>query len=200
MPNDFPVAPIAILEATFPLETPDGAVQIADDTETAVSTPSPGRNSYLRRIEGVCFSAGTTGGSLALRRRILSLTVADATNTDPIVITTSSAHGLFTGQKVMITGVAGNLAANGTFTITVLSDTTFSLDESSGNGAYAGGGIVTAAIFNLIEISSAPAVGDKITLEFNSPIPSETASAAFTLQFSANTMGSWSFYVNGFSW
>lgn len=70
--------------------------------------------------------------------------ITGATNTSDIVIT-SVAHGLFTGAVVTISGVVGNTAANGTFTITVTGVNTFSLDGSAGNGAYTSGGIWTSA-------------------------------------------------------
>lgn len=66
-------------------------------------------------------------------------TISGASNEGPIVITTDSAHGLTTGDEVFIWGVAGNTAANGYWKVTVLSSTTFSLDGSTGNGAYSGG-------------------------------------------------------------
>lgn len=67
-------------------------------------------------------------------------TVTGATNANPIVITTSAAHNLSTGNRVTITGVGGNTAANTTANITVLTSTTFSLDSVAGNGAYTSGG------------------------------------------------------------
>ncbi len=73
-------------------------------------------------------------------------TITGATNVSPIVIT-SVAHGLFTGVRVNITGVGGNAAANGTFTITKLTADTFSLDGSTGNGAYTAGGTFRVAGF-----------------------------------------------------
>jgi hypothetical protein len=65
--------------------------------------------------------------------------VTGATNASPIVATSVS-HGLQTGDRVTVAGVLGNTAANGTFTITRLSADTFSLDGSTGNGAYTSGG------------------------------------------------------------
>jgi hypothetical protein len=59
-----------------------------------------------------------------------------ATNASPIVITTASAHGYTTGQDVFIADAKGNTAANGFWTITVLTSTTFQLNGSTGNGAY----------------------------------------------------------------
>lgn len=67
-------------------------------------------------------------------------TVTNATNASPIVITTSAAHNLQSGQRLQMSGIGGNTAANGTFFITVLSSTTFSLNGSNGNGAYTSGG------------------------------------------------------------
>lgn len=70
-----------------------------------------------------------------------ALSVTGATNASPIVITTSTAHNYTTGDAVCLRDIEGNTAANGVFTITVLSPTTYSLDASSGNGAYTTGGI-----------------------------------------------------------
>lgn len=67
-------------------------------------------------------------------------TIIDATNASPIVITTSANHNYQTGDRITIVNVGGNTAANNTFTITNVSATTFSLDGSTGNGAYTGGG------------------------------------------------------------
>jgi hypothetical protein len=79
--------------------------------------------------------AGQTGSaSLAVTG-----VVTGATNASPIVVT-SAGHGLTTGTRVTVTGVGGNSAANGTFTVTAVSADTFSLDSSTGNGAYTSGG------------------------------------------------------------
>jgi hypothetical protein len=70
--------------------------------------------------------------------------VTGATNATPIVITTAANHNLHNGEKVNITGVTGNTAANGNWTITWLSATTFSLNGSVGNGAYVAGGVISS--------------------------------------------------------
>lgn len=72
-------------------------------------------------------------------RTDLSGTVVSATAATPIVVTTTSAHQLSSGDQVVISDVVGNDAANGTFFITVLTSTTFELDSSVGVGAGAGG-------------------------------------------------------------
>lgn len=73
--------------------------------------------------------------------------ISGATNANPIVVTTPVAHGLSTGTTVSISGVLGNLAANGTFTVTNLTSTTFSI-PIAGSGAYTSGGIWRAEPVN----------------------------------------------------
>jgi len=70
----------------------------------------------------------------------LSGTVVVATNAAPIVITTGASHGLVDQDQVTVTGVLGNLGANGQFLVEVLSPTTFELIGSAGTGAYTSGG------------------------------------------------------------
>lgn len=67
--------------------------------------------------------------------------VEGATNATPIVITVTG-HGFATGDEVRVTGVGGNTAANGLWTITVTGSNTFELDDSSGSGPYTSGGKV----------------------------------------------------------
>jgi hypothetical protein len=65
----------------------------------------------------------------------------------PITITTGSTTGLYTGAKVIVSGVQGNTAANNstagnpaTWTIANLQATSFDLVNSTPNGAYTSGG------------------------------------------------------------
>jgi hypothetical protein len=66
--------------------------------------------------------------------------VSGATNAAPIVIATSAAHGLATGAIATIAGVKGTTAANGTWKITVVDATHFSLNGSTGNNNYTSAG------------------------------------------------------------
>jgi len=68
--------------------------------------------------------------------------ITGATNASPIVITIV-AHEYETGDQVLIADVLGNDAANGDWSITVLTDDTFSLTGSTGDGAYTSGGTST---------------------------------------------------------
>lgn len=81
-------------------------------------------------------TAGLVRGSTAA-----PLNIASSTNANPIVVTTSASHGLITGQVVTIAGHLVNTTANGTWAVTVLSPTTFSI-PIAGVGVGAGTGTV----------------------------------------------------------
>lgn len=88
-----------------------------------------------------------------------STQVADASNTNPVVIRTTTPHGLATGQIARVTGVLGNLAANTIATITVLTTTTFSMTGVTGTGTYTGGGVVQLSPMGLLVTSATPILG-----------------------------------------
>jgi hypothetical protein len=74
-----------------------------------------------------------------LRSANVPVAVTGASNASPIVIT-SAGHSLNTGDSISISGVQGNVAANGTFTVTKVDANSFNLNGSTGNGAYTSGG------------------------------------------------------------
>lgn len=84
----------------------------------------------------------TVVGRTRLPNVDLAAEVTNATNATPIVITTSSAHGLTDQRQYTIAGVTGNTAANGSFTVTVIDATSFSI-AATGTGGYSAGGVVT---------------------------------------------------------
>ena len=68
--------------------------------------------------------------------------ISGATNASPIVLT-ATAHGIANSQTfAYISGVNGNTAANGLWTISVTDANTTSLTGSTGNGSYTNGGLV----------------------------------------------------------
>lgn len=69
-----------------------------------------------------------------------STVITAATNVQPIAVT-STAHGLATGDSVLIQSVLGNTAANGISQVTVTGPNTFTIPQA-GNGAYTSGGTV----------------------------------------------------------
>lgn len=78
--------------------------------------------------------------------------VTDAVNRTFIDIT-SDKHGLVTGSRVRVSGVLGNTGANGDFTVTVISDNVFRLDNAVSTGTYISGGSWVPLVGN------APAAG-----------------------------------------
>lgn len=128
---------------------------------------------YQKGLEA--FATGAINWNSADIRRIAvdetyGLAISGATNATPIVIT-SATHGLSTGHLVLIDGVTGNTAANGVFVVTVLTSTTFSLQDGSGNniagnGAYGTGGFVIPLTLHedLADVAGSARVGSAVAL------------------------------------
>lgn len=77
------------------------------------------------------------------------INVSGATNTTPIIITTSTPHDYFDGDTVLVSGVGGITNVNGTFTVTIPSTADANYDRthvilvgSVGNGDFTHGGRV----------------------------------------------------------
>ena len=90
------------------------------------------------------------------RRNTVGITIFDAvtpqavtssTDATPIVVTTGT-HGFATDDLVIINGHTTNIAANGLYKITVLSSTTFSLQDynTGANIAGSGGGAGSSGV------------------------------------------------------
>jgi hypothetical protein len=105
---------------------------------------------YRMNLQATITNAGGGNVEFLLGSKIAlatPITITDATNATPIVITTAAAHGLQTGDGVVISNVGGNTNANGDFLITVLTSTTFELNDTdwtniAGSGAYTSGGTI----------------------------------------------------------
>jgi len=80
-----------------------------------------------------------------------TLDVIGITNANPGVVTTNLNHGYATGQVIQMNGVGGMTAVNGVnYTITVISETTFSIGvNTTGYGTYTTGGVVTPNLRNV---------------------------------------------------
>ncbi len=96
-------------------------------------------------------AAGTWGIGTAtyslpgITATVNSLSVSGASNSSPITLTVSSTNGLHNGDTVMVSGVNGNTAANGTWAVVVDNGTQIDLQGSTGNGTYSSGGIVAGS-------------------------------------------------------
>ena len=114
-------------------------------------------------------SSNVVNGSISGATSPITGTISNTSGVgSPITITTASTTGLFNGESVTITGVAGNTAANGTWTITVLGNgTQFSLNGSTGNNTYGGGGTWTTNNPIVVTTTSSTAglqAGDMVTV------------------------------------
>lgn len=99
----------------------------------------------LNKLYNSAFRSKATTAGLTLNTASSFTLVSNATNATPIQITTTTAHGLVTGDDAMIYGVLGNTAANGYWIITRIDNTNFTLNGSVGNGAFTSGGGVYPA-------------------------------------------------------
>lgn len=97
-----------------------------------------------------------SGGSSAVGRLLIqnppflspqgsAVAITGATNASPIVVA-QVGHGFSTDWTIYITGAAGNTAANGTWVITRVDDDHYSLNGSTGNGAWTSGGTAQRVI------------------------------------------------------
>jgi len=90
--------------------------------------------------------------------------VTGATAANPIVITTSKDHPYETGDLVTINNVSGVSQANGTFDVTRLTATTFSLDGTTGTGSYSGStqGYVSSEVAEIPPAASAAYMANRL--------------------------------------
>lgn len=112
-----------------------GVLRVADTSDTPVDADAL----PTFRVYGP--DGFVAGGTCSL---LDSGVVAGASNASPVVITDAT-HGLTTGARIVVSGVGGNGAANGTFVVTRIDADTFSLDGSAGNGSWTSGGVWHAA-------------------------------------------------------
>ena len=108
-----------------------------------------------------------------------AMSIASSTNASPIEITTADNHGLETGMQVVIASHATNTAANGTWTITKVSATKFTLTGSTGNGVGGATGTVTKA--------QTPAISDRTVEVILFP------GTVLTMEASGGTLGTTTF-------
>ena len=106
-----------------------------------------------------------------------TLSVTGITKANPGVVTTNLNHGYSTGQVVTIAGVNPS-AYNGTYTITVLSNTTFSIGVNTTSYAtYVSGGVVTPNLRNVtVSVNDYP---NTYSIIFVNP-PVETVAVSVT--------------------
>jgi len=137
---------------------------------------------FTRPANTTAYAAGDVVG--------VSLTVTGASNASPIVITTSAAHGLTTGDYVTVASVGGNTAANTSAKVVALTATTFQLFGTTGNAAYTSGGTV-AQWFRIQPNSNRPGTNGMVrTVKVQHSASNATNSTFSMLFLQAPTSGS----------
>ncbi|MCE0498804.1 MAG: hypothetical protein LV481_12745 [Methylacidiphilales bacterium] len=132
---------------------------ILTSTSTAFTTNDIGKYVALQvtptQRQLVTISAYTSSSNVTLSTNALasstnSVSVANVTDTNPLVLVLSSATGAIVGSTVTVTNVGGNTNANGTFTVasvpTTTSMTLYAQNTTTainGNGTYTSGGTLT---------------------------------------------------------
>lgn len=93
------------------------------------------------------FPLGMNTSAAPVLAAVGSISISSATNANPVVFTTATAHGLTSGERYTISGATvGWTGVNGVFVVTVLSTTTFSIPvNSTGFGALSGTLVVSGA-------------------------------------------------------
>jgi hypothetical protein len=146
--------------------TPEWAAQMTiiqntmDTGLTPMDMASGGTSKWI--FSGIKFTYTLSGSNVGQK------TITGCTNASPIVCATSTAYGWPTGSVVQVYGALGNTAANGrNKKITVVDSTHFSIDGTTGNGAYTSGGSVikapfaTSAIMNIANANVTDMVFDR---------------------------------------
>ena len=100
----------------------------------------------LQGVDGTGIGVDTdrhTGGGVWFKT-VAGGNITDATNDGSDILISAVAHGLATGDVVTINDIRGNLAANGTHTVTVVDQDTFSLNGVIGSGDFVPADIVAS--------------------------------------------------------
>ena len=140
---DVPV-PHEIVEAHHNLLTTVGAGDIWTGVCTAgLSVPYNSTNAQILVGDGSTSPTAADTDMGAAAGASLGGGITGASSATPIVLTTSTAHGLIAGQVVQVAAVGGNTAANGTWEVQAVTTNTITLLNSAwSSGAYTSGGTV----------------------------------------------------------
>jgi hypothetical protein len=95
-----------------------------------------------------------------------TITITGATNATPIIVLTSTAHGIVDVSYGTVSGVGGNLGANGSWIVRRVDATHLELCGSAGTGAYTSGGTLvrTSAYATVAEVRNLNDAGFAIEL------------------------------------
>lgn len=123
----------------------------------------PGKAKYNRIVQNVFYKASEW---IRFAPDSLGAVITNSSNASPIVLTLSSRYSPKSTQNVRVRFVAGNTAANGTWTTAQTAGdlTHITLSGSQGNGAYTSGGVVYN---DYITIDSCLTYGDPLFADYS---------------------------------
>ncbi len=140
--------------AEFGVRVNGGAyVRVLDDATDITGT---GGDMRVGTLPPRTWADFRTGAPIANEFDIVAPAVGDTlvggpiltvSNAEPIAVTTTNPHGLFSGDKVKVIDASPNTAAEGYWIVTVTGANAFTLNESDGadSGTYVAGGTVQTA-------------------------------------------------------
>ncbi len=155
---------ISGVTGTSPMATINGSkVVTVNSVTTFTVTVSTTTSATYNANTGIVITPSTVSDYwhlLAIRclfnTPLYGITIDDATNRTPILITTNKRSIIRSGSQIVISGVLGNTAANGTFYAQVKNDFAIALYSDVnlqapvvGNGAYVSGGIISIVNNNI---------------------------------------------------
>ena len=171
-----------IVTLVHPNHAPRELARTADDAWTLTEIAfEPG-------IARPANAAGTAGaaGTVEVRYRVVAIdaetveqslvalqstfTITAATQANPVVVTTSAAHGFANDDTVFITGVVGMTEINDReFVVKNVTATTFELEGEDGTGftAYASGGTVARDFIKIVSAIDPPTPADPNVLTWD---------------------------------
>jgi hypothetical protein len=136
-----------------------GVTQYAANVSTTQTIKSfSDTNSVQAALDASCLAGGGTWQPSPTQ----TTSITNVSLTTPIVITSSTVP--LSGAKVTITGT--NTAADGTWAVTVLGSTSFTLNDSQGSGTYTSGGTWTP-LYSITHASNA----SPIVITTPAPLP-----------------------------
>lgn len=117
-----------------------------------------------------------------------SIAVSGASNASPIVLTVASGHGIVANDSIVVSGIIGNTAANGTWTVSSVGSTTITLKNSVGNGAYSSGGTAFKANIGIQRMEKDGVTPNTVYLTSSSPYRAVDIQAADNEFFSLHSV------------
>ena len=140
------------------------------------------------------FWVRSTSSNVTLAQNALEVGIASGT---PIQVAASQ-HGLTSGDRVRISGVEGNTAANGNWTITVVNNSQFTLNGSASNDFHTGGGIVQLCPPSNPNCSSTPTRTDFSRFKSVANSTDRTARGQWNPAFRFDVVGGQTFRAGAF--